>query len=96
MTEQELKVRIRKIGLNIAYYRKLKGLSQEQLSEKAFLSRQWLGQVEAPGMTALPSLETLLILAEALEIEPAALLDFRWEPQLDSPGAGRYNRETSK
>ena len=77
MTEQELKNKAVQIGLNIAYYRKLRGLSQEQLSERAFISRQWLGQLEAPGLTALPSLEMLLYLADSLEVPPAALLDFR-------------------
>lgn len=77
MTEKELQLRAIKLGLNIAYYRKLRGLSQEQLSQRAFLSRQWLGQIEAPGLAILPSLETLFLLADALEVEPAALLDFR-------------------
>ena len=77
MTEKQLSLYAKKLGLNIAYYRKLRGLSQEQLAERAYLSRQWLGQIEAPGLCFLPSLETLFLLAEALEIAPADLLDFR-------------------
>ena len=65
-----------KIGLNISYYRRLRGLSQEQLAEAADISRQWLGQVEAPGLVCPLSIETLFSIADALEVEPAALLDF--------------------
>lgn len=68
--------RFTKIGLNISYYRRLRGLSQEQLAEAADISRQWLGQVEAPGLVSPLSIETLFCIADALEVEPAALLDF--------------------
>lgn len=65
-----------KIGLNISYYRRLRGLSQEQLAEAADISRQWLAQVEAPGLVSPLSIETLFCIADALGVEPAALLDF--------------------
>ena len=38
------------IGYNIAYYRKHKGLTQEQLSERLNISRQHLGAIEAPNI----------------------------------------------
>lgn len=50
MTEKEYRTYLIKIGLNIAYYRKLCGLSQETLAQKTFCSRQWLGQIEIPGI----------------------------------------------
>lgn len=65
-----------KIGLNISYYRRLRGLSQEQLAEAADISRQWLAQVEAPGLVSPLSIETLFCIADALGVEPAVLLDF--------------------
>lgn len=37
------------IGIRISYYRKLRGLSQEQLAERTGLSVGFLSQVEAPG-----------------------------------------------
>lgn len=39
------------IGLKIAYYRKLRGLTQEQLAERLELSPAFIGHVEAPTST---------------------------------------------
>lgn len=71
--ERELKM----IGLNIAYYRKLKGLSQLQLAEKVQISRTHISNIEAPNAQTQLSLETLLDIADALEITPDNLLIFR-------------------
>ena len=38
----------RSIGLNILYYRRLKGLSQEALSIKAGLTRSYISKIERP------------------------------------------------
>ncbi|MBQ4522974.1 MAG: helix-turn-helix transcriptional regulator [Lachnospiraceae bacterium] len=64
------------IGLNIAYYRKLKGLTQLQLAEKINISRTHMSNIEAPNMPTSISLETLLDIADALEIPVANLLFF--------------------
>lgn len=66
-----------KIGLNIAYYRKIAGMSQEQLAEATGLSRQHIGHLEAPNMSNKPSLDTLFKIAKALRIEEYKLLVFR-------------------
>lgn len=67
------------IGLNIAYYRKLKGLSQLQLAEKVGLSRTHISNIEAPNMSTSISLDTLLDLANVLDIPAQKLLDFHDE-----------------
>lgn len=64
------------IGIRISYYRKLRGLSQEQLAERVGMSAGFLSQVEAPGMVVGISLGTLFSVAEALDIEPYKLLRF--------------------
>lgn len=64
------------IGLNIAYYRKLKGLTQLQLSEAINISRTHMSNIEAPNMPTSISLETLLDIADTLEIPVANLLYF--------------------
>lgn len=66
-----------KIGLNIAYYRKEKGLSQIDLAEKAGISRSFMSAIEAPKMTVGVSFETFFDIAEALEIDSHKLLVFR-------------------
>ena len=65
------------LGYNIAYYRKHRRLTQEQLAEKAGISRQHLGAIEAPNLCRPISLDLLFNLASALEIEPYKLLLFR-------------------
>lgn len=64
------------IGLNIAYYRKLKGLTQLQLAEAINISRTHMSNIEAPNMPTSISLETLLDIADVLEIPAANLLYF--------------------
>lgn len=65
------------IGLNVAYYRKLNGISQLQLAEKIGVSRTHVSNIEAPNMPTAVSLETLLEIADALKIPAKSLLDFR-------------------
>lgn len=77
--EDKYKQNFKIIGLNIAYYRKLKELSQMQLAEKANISRTHLSNIEAPNMPTSISLETLFDIAEILEVPAAYLLSFRNE-----------------
>ncbi len=65
------------IGLNVAYFRKLRNLTQEDLAEKAGLSRSHLSAIEAPNIVKTLSLELLFNLADALDIEPFRLLEFK-------------------
>lgn len=65
------------LGLNIAFYRKREGMTQEQLAEKAGMSRQYLGEIEAPNMITTMSLEVLFNIANALRIPVSKLLEFR-------------------
>ncbi len=65
------------LGLNIAYYRKREGMTQDQLSEKAGISRSYLGEIEAPNMITTLSLEVLFNLANALKIPVSRLFEFR-------------------
>ena len=66
-----------KLGLNIAYYRKRAGLTQEQLAEKLDISRSHLSALEAPNIVRTCSLELLFDLARALGTTPSKLLEFR-------------------
>lgn len=64
------------IGLNIAYYRKLKGITQMKLAEQINISRTHMSNIEAPNMPTSISLDTLMDIADALEIPVANLLSF--------------------
>ena len=74
--EVEFKNRDRfvQLGLTIAYLRKLKGMSQEELAEKANLSRSHISVIEAPGIIRPFSLEVLYNIADALEMEAEEIL----------------------
>jgi transcriptional regulator with XRE-family HTH domain len=61
-----------KIGDNVRRYRYLKTMTQEQLAEKAGLSAAAIVRLEQNKTE--PHVSTIRKLADALEIEPAALL----------------------
>ena len=71
--------RMEEIAYAIAYYRKKRKLSQEQVAELVGISRQHMGAIEAPNMNRGLSLELLLNIATVLEIEPYRLLKFPTE-----------------
>jgi len=66
----------RQLGLKIAYFRKLKGFSQEKLAEMIPMSRGHLSHIEAPNMTSSFSIALLFDIADALDIEVKQLFDF--------------------
>lgn len=65
------------LGLNIAFYRKRAGMTQDMLAEKADLSRSHLSAIEAPNIIRPFSMEILFNIARALDVEPYKLLVFR-------------------
>lgn len=73
------------LGLTIAALRKMHGMSQEQLAEKAKISRSHLSSIEAPNIVRPFSLEVLYNIADALKIKPADLLN------ATLPSSKKYN-----
>lgn len=66
----------RQIGLKIAYYRKLRGLTQEGLAERVGLTPAFIGHLEAPNIMKALSLDALFDIAEALDVPARKFLDF--------------------
>lgn len=64
--------RYKTLGLNIAYYRKKKGLTQEELAEQAEVDRSTISKTEIA--FAGTSLDVIFRIADVLEIEPYKLL----------------------
>ena len=64
---EEYKGRYRTLGLNIAYYRKMRGLTQEQLAEKAGIERSRVSKTEIAWIGI--SLDMVYKIADALEVE---------------------------
>lgn len=63
------------LGLNVGYYRRLRKFTQEQLAELAGVDRTTIAKVETA--IAGASLDTIFEIADALEIEPYKLFEFR-------------------
>ena len=63
------------LGLKIAYYRKKRGYTQENLAEKVGLSLNFLAQVEGTGTIRGISLECLFKIADVLQVAPSKLLE---------------------
>lgn len=64
-TYQEL---LLKIGLKVSYYRKLNGISQEELAEKIGKSVGYIGMIEAPGVSKGVSIKTLFDISDVLNV----------------------------
>ena len=76
MTEKRAN-QYRQLGLTIAYYRKLRGLTQMQLAEYTNLSRTHISNLEAPNMPTSISLDTLFEIAEILDVPVSKFFEFR-------------------
>ena len=70
------KKRYVEIGLKIAYFRKLNGLTQEQLAEKVGLNSKYLSNIETPSVIQPISLKTLFAIADCLGVLPHKFLEF--------------------
>ena len=66
--------RFMSLGITIAAVRKMRGMSQELLAEKANISRTHLAAIESPNKCVAFSLEILFNIADALGVEAADLL----------------------
>ena len=84
------------LGIAISTLRKLRGMSQDQLAEKANMSRSHLSAIEAPNMIRSFSLETLFNLADASSsrsrISAGSVIPARWRVRsISSCAMGRYS-----
>mgnify|MGYP004663720251 CR=1 FL=1 len=75
--EVEFKNRDRfiQLGIAIAALRKMRGMSQEKLAELSNVSRSHISAIEAPGIVRPFSLEVFYNIADALDIDPADLIN---------------------
>ena len=74
MNKRQLE-KYKNLGLNIAFYRKKRGLSQSQLAEMVNISRTHMSRIEIADCAL--SLDVVFDLCDALEVTPEKLFDFR-------------------
>lgn len=65
----------KRVGLNIAYYRKLKNFTQESLAEKIDIDQTHLSKIERAAVGV--SLDILFKIADTLEIDVYKLFVFK-------------------
>ena len=63
------------LGITIAALRKMRGMSQDELAEKANMSRSHLSSIEAPNIVHPFSLEIFYNIADALDVDPGDLIN---------------------
>lgn len=64
------------VGLKVAYYRKLNGLTQERLAELMDVDTSFIGQIEAVNVEKSISLTTLFRISKVLNVPPHKFLEF--------------------
>ncbi|MBQ0110894.1 MAG: helix-turn-helix transcriptional regulator [Oscillospiraceae bacterium] len=69
------------LGIAIASVRRLRDMTQEQLAEKAGISRTFLSPIEAPGTSRSFSLEVLYSISDALNVKAGDLLNYADYPE---------------
>jgi len=72
----DFSMEFKKLGLKIAYFRKVKGYTQEELAEYMGVATSYIGAIEAPNMDKNISLTTLFRIANILDIPLWKFLDF--------------------
>ena len=63
------------LGLNIAYYRKERGISQSRLAERINVSLTHMSRIETADCAV--SLDVVFAICDALEVPPEKLFAFR-------------------
>ena len=66
---------IQYIGLRIAYFRKLRNLTQAALADKVSINKNYLSHIESGSANKVMSLPLLIRISKALDVELALLVD---------------------
>ena len=66
---------IQYIGLRIAYFRKLRNMTQADLADKVSINKNYLSHIESGSANKVLSLPLLIRISKALDVELALLVD---------------------
>lgn len=72
--ELHVREQYRRIGCNIAYFRRLKGYTQAQLAQELGITANYLSQIEC-GRRNKYSLHTLIMASEILDVPLSSFCD---------------------
>ncbi len=65
----------KQLGLNVAFYRKARRMSQIELAERINISRTHMSRIETADCAV--SLDVVFHICEALDVKPRDLFDFK-------------------
>ena len=68
---------IRRIGLRIGYFRKVRNIKQADLADRLHINKNYLSQIESGSANKALSLPLLIRIARALDVELATLIDMK-------------------
>ena len=68
------------MGIAISAFRKMRGMSQEELAAEANISRSHLSAIEAPNIIRAFSMEAFYNIADALKVDPRDLINAAMVP----------------
>ena len=71
----DFQAEVKYIGLRIAYFRKMRNLTQAELADKVHINKNYLSHIESGSANKVLSLPLLIELSKALDIELSVLVD---------------------
>lgn len=74
-TADDCRSELKCIGLRIAYFRKLKNVTQAELADQLFINKNYLSHIESGSANKAVSLPLLIRIAKALDVELSLLTD---------------------
>ncbi len=81
------------IGLRIAYFRKLKNITQAELAEELSINKNYLSHIESGSANKAVSLPLLIRISKALDVDLSLLTDLS---DLRNNGLGEFVREVKQ
>lgn len=82
LEDEKVRTEIQYIGLRIAYFRKMRNLTQAKLAELVSINKNYLSHIESGSSFKVISLPLLIKISKALDVKLSILVDME---EIDSP-----------
>ena len=82
LEDERIRNEIQYIGLRIAYFRKMRNLTQAKLAELVSINKNYLSHIESGSSSKVISLPLLIKISKALDVKLSILVDME---EIDSP-----------
>ena len=82
LEDEKIRDEIQYIGLRIAYFRKMRNLTQAKLAEIVSINKNYLSHIESGSTFKVISLPLLIKISKALDVKLSILVDLE---EIDSP-----------